>query len=113
MTHLSFLEQLLKLLSENRSFPKYQHERRIDLFLNFFLREILDAVFGSPIIFVIPEFPLKKESSAHSSNADYFAYSSKHNIAYLCEFKTNPESFENLHLETAFAEEWNIVRSSF
>ena len=102
MTQHRFLEQLLKLLSDNKSFPKYQHERRVDLFINFFLPEILDAELGTPIDLVIPEFPLKKESTAHTTNADYFAYSSKHNRVYLCEFKTTAGSFNEEQLERYF-----------
>ena len=102
MTQQRFLEQLLKLLSDNKSFPKCQHERRVDLFINFFLPEILDAEFGAPIDLVIPEFPLKKESTAHTTNADYFAYSSKRNRVYLCEFKTAVESFDQEQLERYF-----------
>lgn len=102
MAQQMFLEQLLKLLSTNRNFPKYQHERRIDLFFNFFLPEILDAEYKTPIDFVIPEFPLKKPSSSLTTNIDYFAYSSKDNLIYLCEFKTTAESFDEQQLERYF-----------
>ncbi len=102
MARQIFLKQLLKLLSTNRSIPKYQHERRIDLFVNFFLPEILDAEYGTPIDLVIPEFPLKKPSSAQTTNVDYFAYSSKNKLIYLCEFKTTPASFDEDQLNRYF-----------
>ena len=70
MTQQMFLDQLLKLLSANRKFPKYQHERRIDLFVNFFLPEILDAEYGTAIDFVVPDFPLKNPASSLTTNVD-------------------------------------------
>ena len=102
MTQQMFLDQLLKLLSANRKFPKYQHERRIDLFVNFFLPEILDAEYGTAIDFVVPEFPLKNPASSLTTNVDYFAYSSKDSLIYLCEFKTNAKSFDEQQLERYF-----------
>jgi len=99
MAETAFLQDLLKLLSINKGYPKYQHERRIDLFVNYFLPAILDAAFGSPIDLVVPEFPLKKVSSKQSTNADYLAFSARDNLVFLCEFKTTHRSFEQDQLE--------------
>jgi hypothetical protein len=94
MAETAFLQDLLKLLSINKGYPKYQHERRIDLFVNYFLPWILKAAFGSPIDLVVPEFPLKKASSKLSTNADYLAFSARDKLIFLCEFKTTHRSFE-------------------
>ncbi len=99
MPEPSFLQALLQLLSDNKGYPKYQHERRIDLFLNYFLSGILEATFDSPIDLVVPEFPLKKTGSKQTTNADYFAFSAKDNLVFLCEFKTTHRSFDQDQLE--------------
>ena len=99
MAQTAFLQDLLKLLSINKGYPKYQHERRIDLFVNYFLPWILKAVFGSPIDLVVPEFPLKKPSSKLSTNADYLAFCARDRLIFLCEFKTTHRSFEPDQME--------------
>ena len=88
-----FLTELMQLLARNGSYPKYQHERRIDIFINFFLADILKRKFGAVINTVIPEFPLKKEDSHASTNLDYLAYSEVSRTAYLVELKTDSSSF--------------------
>jgi len=94
-----FLEALFELLSVNKKYPKYQHERRVDLFLNFFLPEILEEKFGYKISLIIPEFPLKKLESASSTNVDYFAYSQTDKVAFMVELKTSARSFDQEQLE--------------
>jgi hypothetical protein len=97
-----FLRSLLELLANNRGYPKYQHERRIDIFVNFFLRDILDAACKTRFDFVLPEFPLKKSTSRRSTNADYLAFSAVDHRVLLCEFKTSHESFERDQMERYF-----------
>lgn len=102
MAGSGFLEELLELLSINKTYPKYQHERRIDLFVNFFLRDILDAASDMHIDFVVPEFPLKKSTSRRSTNADYLAFSAKNKTVFLVEFKTTHRSFKKNQMERYF-----------
>lgn len=94
-----FLRDLLELLSINKNYPKYQHERRIDIFLQFFLPNIIESKFGTPVAFVIPEFPLKNRDSALATNMDYLAFSKSANVAYICELKTDPLSFRKQQAE--------------
>ena len=39
---MNFLEEIFKLLIENKTMPYYQAERRVDIFINLFLAEILN-----------------------------------------------------------------------
>lgn len=59
-----------------KALPKYQFERRIDIFLVPFLPEILSNCLKSegPFEFVVPEFPLKRPESNKSRNADYLFF---------------------------------------
>jgi len=82
-----FLKSLLEHLADNSRYPKYQHERRIDIFISFFLRSILERVLNEEISRVIPEFPFKKDSSFATTNIDYFAYSSVAKTAYFVELR--------------------------
>ena len=82
-------------MADNSRYPKYQHERRIDIFISFFLRSILERVLNEEISRVIPEFPFKKDSSFATTNIDYFAYSSVAKTAYFVELKTDTLSFDN------------------
>jgi len=59
MNHTEALEQMLKNLDQWRHLPKYQLERRADLFFGLFIRTILEARFGRLHKLVIPEFPYK------------------------------------------------------
>lgn len=61
MKQKRFVKRMFKLLADNKKFPSYQAERRIDIFINFFLKDILKVYLpDSKIKFVAPEFPLKK-----------------------------------------------------
>jgi hypothetical protein len=102
MERSAFLPQLLELLSANKSYPKYQHERRIDIFFNFFLPAVLEAVLGTSIDLVVPEFPLKKPESRRSTNADYLAFSARDKAVFLCEFRTTAGSFRKAQMDRYF-----------
>ena len=64
-------EKLLQLLESNKRFPHYAAERRIDIFINFFLEDILAAYYKKKVIFVAPEFPLKHKSNNQTVQVDY------------------------------------------
>lgn len=69
-----FVELILRRLMKFKSLPKFQFERRIDAFITMFLPQILSAHFGGETELVCPEFPVKKEDSNQSTNADYLLY---------------------------------------
>ena len=66
-----FLEPLFNLLVANKEFPNYQAERRIDIFINYFVERILSSYLEKETIFVCPEFPLKKANTNQSTKLDY------------------------------------------
>ena len=51
------LNGILSLLKENQKFPNYQAERRVDIFINYFLERILTKFLGEKVKFICPEFP--------------------------------------------------------
>jgi len=61
---------LLDLLDDNRKFPYYAAERRIDLFLSYYINRILSDYFNDEVFFVAPEFPIKHEGSNQADKAD-------------------------------------------
>jgi len=107
-----FLAALLEHLDDNRQFPKYQYERRIDAFVSFFLRDVLTA---KGIItkgdVQIPEFPIDAEynSSNLSKNVDYFVFDASQSLGCFVELKTDHSSCDFSQLETyarAFGKPW-------
>ncbi len=75
MNAKSEIARLIVLMQDFRQFPKYQLERRLDIFIALFLPEFLSATFGgAPVEIMAPEFPLKKDGSRASVNADYLLY---------------------------------------
>ena len=73
---MSVLNEILKQIDDNKEFPAYQAERRLDIFINYFLADILkicpeNSGKQNKIEFIAPEFPLKKEKGNQSTNIDY------------------------------------------
>jgi len=87
-----------------RNLPKYQLERRADIFFSLYLQEILEARLAPVTLLpdMIPEFPIKKSGEQHLTvNIDYVMFSSDLKTVCLVEFKTDmgsnrPEQFEYL-----------------
>ena len=107
-----FLNELFKVLSENGKYPKYQHERRIDIFVNFYLKSILKHELDISIESIIPEFPLKKKGSFAATNVDYLAYSKDKKKAFFVELKTDESSFNKKQLsiyQAAAKVPWNML----
>lgn len=69
-----FLEEVFRTLIDNKALPKYQFERRVDIFLSVFLPEALSRLLGSDVRIVAPEFPLKKADNNQSTNVDYVLF---------------------------------------
>jgi hypothetical protein len=88
-----------------RNLPKYQLERRADIFFSLYLKEILEAKFSSdgnhvelsPVI--IPEFPIQQGVQHHTANVDYVMFSENLKTVYLIEFKTDMGSFRSEQYE--------------
>lgn len=105
MSSKSELSRLFALMAGFRQFPKYQLERRLDIFIALFLPEYLSSVFGgAPVELVAPEFPLKKEGNKASVNADYLLYRGGDDPAWIIlELKTNAGSLDVVQCERYLA----------
>jgi len=92
---MSFLESIFDLLEDNQKFPYYQAERRIDIFINFFLNDIVRQ--HTPYTdakFIVPEFPLKKGlTTDHAAHVDYLMISYEKKTILLVELKTDDISY--------------------
>jgi len=110
------MEKSIKdLLLELKPLPKYQFERRIDIFILHELETVFSKIFNEKVYFLYPEFPLRKLSIAtdniynadyeyiqglknvvenHNTNADYLMASE--NYFYLVELKTDLKSVNDV-----------------
>ncbi|RYE58575.1 MAG: hypothetical protein EOP48_03235 [Sphingobacteriales bacterium] len=97
----SFLESIFKLLSANLQYPYYQGERRIDIFINFFLEDIIrQNTHFTDAEYLVPEFPLKKnDTSDHAAHIDYLMFSKKENTVLLVELKTDNSSISESQID--------------
>ena len=89
-----FIEVIFERLSKNISFPYYQAERRIDIFINIFLNEIIQQ--HTPFKnaeFILPEFPLKHDDTGHSVRVDYLMFDPIKQIVLFIELKTDDHSY--------------------
>ena len=86
------MTNILNLLSSNKDFPNYQAERRIDIFINYFISRILTKYLGVETEFICPEFPLKKAEGNQSTKLDYLCKTEKEII--FVELKTDAISFK-------------------
>ena len=100
----TFLENLFKLLKTNKDFPNYQAERRIDIFINYFLTEMLTNYLGKKVEFVCPEFPLKKENTNQSTKLDYLC-KTKDEIVFV-ELKTDASSLKTEQASIYLKSSW-------
>jgi len=97
------LKQLFDNLQKWQKFPKYQLERRLDIFFTIYLKEIIEGCLGKPVLdWIIPEFPIliskfpdEKEvgekETLHSCNIDYVMFTEDKGIL-LIELKTDMNS---------------------
>ena len=87
------IDDVFKLLDQWRHLPKYQLERRADIYFAMFLPIVLQKHFEADFKdTIIPEFPLKKDGSFASTNVDYFALSKECDQFFLVELKTDLSS---------------------
>lgn len=103
-------EAMLELLDENRRMPYYAAERRIDLFINLFLKEILTAYYGEDVKFIVAEFPLKHKPNNQADKLDYLCAFSKTKQPIFVELKTDSISFncEQAKVYVDQARDWPI-----
>jgi hypothetical protein len=97
-------------LDEWRHLPKYQLERRADIFFSLYIPEALERHYGQPINpTIIPEFPIRKRTIGLkgrpnlSVNMDYLVVSESKDMAYFVELKTDmfslvPKQKKNMQL---------------
>jgi len=90
---------LLDLLRDNKRFPYYAAERRIDLFINMFLEQILTAFYNEKVNFVVPEFPLKLGSNNQANKLDYLCAFDNTKQPIFIELKTDGISFSSEQAE--------------
>ena len=93
------IAELFGRLDRWRHLPAYQLERRADIFFALFLPEVLNAHLCVKNCTLIPEFPIKKESSNESNKVDYLAVSEDRKRAFLIELKTDMESISGGQIE--------------
>ena len=89
------VEKIFNLLTKWYKYPKYQLERRLDIFFTIYLPEILKKEgINVELDDIFPEFPLKKENNNQSENADYAIFENKDDETnlYLVELKTEMNS---------------------
>ena len=90
------LEKIFENLSCWRHLPKYQLERRADIFFTPYLKDIIESKISGSLLSdaIIPEFPQKKKENSSSTNIDYLMFSKEKDIVYLIELKTDNDSFD-------------------
>ena len=76
-----------------RHLPAYQLERRVDIFFAIYLPYVLKVCCKVKIKeYLVPEFPIKQDSSNLSDKADYLAISEDGRRVFLIELKTDMKS---------------------
>lgn len=100
------VERIFQNLTLWRNLPKYQLERRADMFFGLYVKDIVKHFAGSEDLefsdIIIPEFPIRKkpknneETTRRTVNVDYVIFSidriTKNKIAYFVELKTDMRS---------------------
>lgn len=87
------LSKIFKLITENKMFPAYQAERRIDIFINIFLERILTEYLKEKTTYLCPEFPLKSENNNRSTRLDYLCKTATQPV--FVELKTDADSLRD------------------
>lgn len=97
MDHTEAVERILKNLDTWRHLPKYQLERRADMFFGLFVRDIVAMHLNVALHqTVIPEFPFKNNRDRNTTvNFDYVLFSEDLRTAYILELKTDAGSVDD------------------
>lgn len=95
MPLLASFTEILSRLEDWRGFPKYALERRLDIFLTPYLASYVGERMESPVELVAPEFPLKRDGDARSTNVDYLLHRGGRRPAWVfLELKTDARSIK-------------------
>lgn len=96
---MDLISRLFDSMDAWRHLPKYQLERRADLFFSLYLPEVLEIKLGFPVNpDLVPEFPVRIGTinpyicSNASKNIDYVAISAASDKVVLVELKTDDRS---------------------
>lgn len=111
MEATKIIEKMLHQLTEWKQLPKYQMERRADLFFGFYLKDILCHVKSKESgetyfkedehLVVIPEFPIPtSDKDLRSTNTDYMVTNGRK--FYFVELKTDVASIHNEKSQLAY-----------
>ena len=98
------LPKVFEQLVYNRDFPNSQLERRLDIFINIFLEEILTNYLGKLVTYVCPEFPIKNKENNLSTKLDYLCTSNTEII--FIELKTSKSSLKLSQAEIYLDSNW-------
>src|SRR5688572_28021872 len=108
------LRQIFESLTCWRHLPSYQLERRLDVFLTPYLKELIEKKLVArlrPVI--VPEMPLKQAGRNHTDKVDYVMFSEDGATAYFVELKTDCDSFrkkQDAYLVRATGEQrWQLA----
>lgn len=97
-------DQIDKLFDNLRTwiaFPKYQAERRLDVFFGLYLEDILKACRNTEFakedkLVLIPEFPLQKnDKNKECTNIDYLVFNVSKQSMHAIELKTDNHSVDD------------------
>lgn len=105
----SVFEPIFQLLKENKEFPNYQAERRIDIFINYFLARILTSFLLEKTTFVCPEFPLKTAGNNRSTKMDYLCKTATQPV--FVELKTDVKSLNESQAYSYLNRNWQTCIS--
>jgi hypothetical protein len=96
---MEIIDELFDQLDNWRDLPKYQLERRVDIFFGIYLRRVLESKYNIHLKeTIIPEFPIHKatinpDEKTHASvNMDYLALAANNTTAFFIELKTDMQS---------------------
>lgn len=103
------INEVIALLKRNKELPNYQAERRIDIFINYFVERILSSYLNKETKFICPEFPLKKSGSNLSTNIDYLCKTADEII--FVELKTDANSLKESQAIIYLQSEWRKCRN--
>lgn len=87
------LETVFRHLDRWRHFPSYQLERRADIFLSVYLKEVVEDLTGVGLEDeIIPELPIKHERNCQSDKVDYALFAKDRSQVFFVELKTDAAS---------------------
>ena len=99
------ITQLFDNLRRWKQLPKYQAERRLDVFFGLYMEDILKVCRGDLFaeddqLILVPEFPLQKNKTNNEcTNIDYMVFNVTRKSVHAIELKTDTHSVDNDQIE--------------